>query len=421
MNEESTKQPAILVAIASDATEMDACNRSLDELANLLDTAGGQEYARFIQIRPAFDARTCIGAGKVREIRDCADAADIHLVIFDFELSPSQIRNLEDDLGNSTTVLDRSMLILDIFAAHAATGEGKLQVELAQLKYTAPRLIGSGNTLSRQGGGIGTRGPGESQLETDKRHLKERIRALESQIADLAATRRVIRSARDRSGIPRIVLAGYTNAGKSTLMNTLTNAGVLAKDCLFATLDPTTRRLELPNGTVALLTDTVGFISKLPHHLIHAFRSTLEEVSYADLILLVCDASDPQAQLQIQVTESLLKELQAGDVPVLRVWNKCDRLPDFVIPADQCGKTDIYISATDQSGLDSLLCAIVGALEKNKKRLSLRFPYSAQSELSALYQDATVEDVAWEPDAIHVVAVLDQRARGKYAAYLETK
>jgi len=255
MNEESTKQPAILVAIASDATEMDACNRSLDELANLLDTAGGQEYARFIQIRPAFDARTCIGAGKVREIRDCADAADIHLVIFDFELSPSQIRNLEDDLGNSTTVLDRSMLILDIFAAHAATGEGKLQVELAQLKYTAPRLIGSGNTLSRQGGGIGTRGPGESQLETDKRHLKERIRALESQIADLAATRRVIRSARDRSGIPRIVLAGYTNAGKSTLMNTLTNAGVLAKDCLFATLDPTTRRLELPNGTVALLTD----------------------------------------------------------------------------------------------------------------------------------------------------------------------
>ena len=267
--------------------------KSLDELERLLATAGGTVFARMTQSKEAPDPRTYIGSGKVTELADlCADN-EIKLVVFDTELSPSQIRNLEDRLGN-VTVIDRSMLILDIFALHAVTGEGKLQVELAQLKYTVPRLSGKGTELSRLGGGIGTRGPGESKLESDRRHIKRRIAALEAELEVLEKNRKTMRASRDKSNMPGIAIVGYTNAGKSTLLNYFTNAGILVEDKLFATLDPTTRKLELPCGEDVLLTDTVGFISRLPHHLVKAFKSTLDEAVYADILMIVIDASDPE-------------------------------------------------------------------------------------------------------------------------------
>ena len=267
---ETSGASAILVGIASSTRELDECNRSLDELERLLDTAGGVCFAKVTQVKESFDPRTCIGKGKVEEIAELSKANDVSLVIFDFELTSAQIRNLENDIGD-VTVIDRSMLILDIFALHAVSGEGKLQVELAQLRYTAPRLTGKGLELSRQGGGIGSRGPGESKLETDRRHLHEKIVALERRLAEMEANRAVMRAQRDRSGMPKVALVGYTNAGKSTLLNKITGAGVLAMNKLFATLDPTTRKAELPSGESVLFTDTVGFIRKLPHHLVKAF------------------------------------------------------------------------------------------------------------------------------------------------------
>jgi len=266
---------AILVGIATKETAAEEVERSLDELSRLLDTAGGETVARLIQNKATPDPRTLLGSGKVCELAYLCERNEIDLVVFDDDLSPSQIRNLEDILGERVRVIDRSMLILDIFALHAVTGEGKLQVELAQLKYTAPRLVGRGGELSRLGGGIGTRGPGESKLETDRRHMKRRMAALEAQIEEMNRTRATMRASRDRSGMVKIAIVGYTNAGKSTLLNRLTDAGILAEDKLFATLDPTTRKFTLPNGEEVLLTDTVGFIHKLPHHLFSAFRSTL--------------------------------------------------------------------------------------------------------------------------------------------------
>ena len=257
---EIVKSDAIIVGIAERGSDVPECERSLDELERLLDTAGGSVAYRVIQVKDSFDPRTCIGSGKVKEISELCSANGIELVIFDFELSPAQIRNLEGDIGGEVRVIDRSMLILDIFALHATSGEGKLQVELAQLRYSAPRLMGHGTELSRLGGGIGTRGPGETKLESDRRHMKEKVIALEKRLAEMEHNRAVMRAQRDRSGLPKIALVGYTNAGKSTLLNALTGAGVLSEDKLFATLDPTTRKLELPCGESVLLTDTVGFI-----------------------------------------------------------------------------------------------------------------------------------------------------------------
>ncbi|MBO5306036.1 MAG: GTPase HflX, partial [Clostridia bacterium] len=293
---------------------MEETEKSLDELTRLLDTAGGEVFARLIQNKDTPDVRTVIGSGKVNELKEICKQNEIDLVIFDGDLSPSQIRNLEDEL-ETPSVIDRSMLILDIFALHAKTGEGKLQVELAQLKYTAPRLIGKGNELSRLGGGIGTRGPGETKLESDKRHMKRRIAALEDELDVLEKNRMTMRASRDRSGIPKVAIVGYTNAGKSTLLNRLTDAGILAEDKLFATLDPTTRKYELPSGESILLTDTVGFIRKLPHHLVKAFKSTLDEAVYADILMIVVDVSDPEFRAQLEVTEHLLEELGASDKP----------------------------------------------------------------------------------------------------------
>jgi GTP-binding protein HflX len=309
-NKEEIRSKAILVGIVTNG-ENEEAEISMKELERLLDTAGGEVFATVIQNKSTPDPRTLIGKGKVQEIAELCENNGVKLVIFDEELSPAQIRNLEDDIGNDVNVIDRSMLILDIFALHATSGEGKLQVELAQLKYTAPRLIGKGAELSRLGGGIGTRGPGESKLESDRRHIKRRIVALEEELEKLASTRRTMRAARDRSGLKKIALVGYTNAGKSTLLNRLTDAGILAEDKLFATLDPTTRKFELPSGETVLLTDTVGFIRKLPHHLVNAFRSTLDEAACADMIMILADASDPEYLSQLECTEQTLEELGA--------------------------------------------------------------------------------------------------------------
>ncbi len=315
---------AVLVGVDAGDMRDGECEISLEELRRLLDTAGGEVVATMVQSRQTPDVRTYIGSGKLIELAELCENNDIDLAVFDCELTPSQIRNIEDEL-DGVRVIDRSMLILDIFALHATTAEGKLQVELAQLKYTAPRLIGKGTQLSRLGGGIGTRGPGESKLESDRRHIKRRVTALEAELAELAVQRKTKRAARDRSGIQKIAIVGYTNAGKSTLLNRLTDAGILAEDKLFATLDPTTRKFSLPSGDDVLLTDTVGFIRRLPHHLIKAFSSTLDEAVCADILMIIVDASDPEYPAQLEVTENLLAELGAGDKPSLIVYNKCDR------------------------------------------------------------------------------------------------
>ncbi|MBQ7377054.1 MAG: GTPase HflX [Clostridia bacterium] len=414
MERNQTAQKAILVGIAAKAGDLLAVEKSLDELERLLETAGGSAFARLVQVRDAMDVRTGIGSGKVDELRALASANEIGLAVFDFELSPSQIRNLEDAL-DGVSVIDRSMLILDIFALHAVSGEGKIQVELAQLKYTAPRLIGKGGSLSRLAGGIGSRGPGESQLELDRRHLKRRIDALEAQIAEMEKNRATMRAARIKSGIPTAAIVGYTNAGKSTLLNRLTNAGVLSEDKLFATLDPTTRRLALPSEEEILLTDTVGFIRKLPHHLIKSFHSTLEAAAQSDILILVADASDPECGEQIAVTRDLLEELGAADKPTLLVYNKCDAV-DGELPSAQ-GQT-VYMSAKDGSGLDAFFAALEQTLAAGKRRRELLFPYSDQGRISGLYDVARVESVEYADEGIRVVATMDAKAEGLYRKYI---
>ena len=332
-----TERAATVGIITYDNPE-DEVNASLDELERLLETAGGRAVIRLVQSKENPDVRTFLGSGKMKELAELCRGNDVTLVVCDSELSPSQIRNMEDILDSGDPekpirVIDRSMLILDIFALHATSAEGKLQVELAQLKYTAPRLIGKGIEMSRQGGGnIAMRGPGETKLESDRRHIRRRMQALEGEIAAIEQRRATQRKQRDRSGICRAAIVGYTNAGKSTLLNRLTDAGILAEDKLFATLDPTTRKFTLPGGTDVLLVDTVGFIRNLPHHLIKAFRSTLDEAVYADIMIMMTDASDPEAPAQLSVTENLLCELGASGKPTLCVFNKCD-LEGDTIPA----------------------------------------------------------------------------------------
>ena len=406
---------AALVSVVTRGTAEDA-EVSLAELERLLDTAGGVTVFKMIQNKEAPDVRTYLGSGKTAELAFYVARNDVTLVVFDCELSPSQIRNLEEALGDRVRVIDRSMLILDIFALHAASGEGKLQVELAQLKYTAPRLMGKGTELSRLGGGIGTRGPGESQLETDRRHLQRRIRMLEQSLAEMAENRRTQRVARDRSGQARVAIVGYTNAGKSTLLNYLTDAGILAANKLFATLDPTTRKCRLPGGETILLTDTVGFIRNLPHHLIHAFRSTLDEAVNADLLLIMVDASDAQAASQIEVTEALLQDLGAGDKPVLYVFNKCDL--GVAIPGAVHGRENvIYISAATGQGVERLLARIEEMLHEGSRRVTFRIPNDKQGMLSILYRNATVEDIQYGADAATVTAVVDARVYGQLRVY----
>lgn len=411
---------AILVGLCLPGGDPEETEKSLDELERLLETAGGSCFAKVVQNKDHPDPRTCVGSGKVAEIRDLCARCGIDLVIFDTELSPAQIRNLEDGIGDEVRVIDRSMLILDIFALHAVTGEGKLQVELAQLKYTAPRLIGKGAELSRLGGGIGTRGPGESKLESDRRHMKRRIAALEAELEALERSRRTIRAARDRSGLSKVAIVGYTNAGKSTLLNRLTDAGILAEDKLFATLDPTTRKLELPDGTDVLLTDTVGFIRKLPHHLVHAFRSTLEEAVSADVLAVVVDASDPEYRAQLETTEALLEELGASGKPTLYVFNKCDKgaAESFrAIGTYAENRRTVCISAATGQGIDLMLGELQDLIHEGKRRVVFVIPNAEAGVLSRLYAQAVVENVDYGDEAMTVTAVVDAKTRGMYRKY----
>ncbi len=413
---EFNEKYAVLVTIAESTSMLDECERSLAELERLLNTAGGECFAKIIQVKDKFDPRTCIGKGKVEEIASLCKNNDISLVVFDFELTPAQIRNLENDIGD-VTVIDRSMLILDIFALHAVSGEGKLQVELAQLKYSAPRLTGKGIELSRQGGGIGSRGPGESKLETDRRHLHEKIVALERKLAELEHNRSVMRAQRDRSGLTKIALVGYTNAGKSTLLNKMTGADVLAEDKLFATLDPTTRKMELETGESVLLTDTVGFIRKLPHHLVKAFKSTLDEVVYADILLVVSDVNDPEVEEHLEVTKGVIDELGASDKPIIYVYNKCDLSEgtSYAIKSDN----SVCLSAYRGDGIEMLIELIIAEIRKGKRECLLSIPYSEQNALNQLYNLYNVVSVYYLDDGIAVKVILDQKGRGQYAKYVK--
>ncbi len=418
--QEIPARSAILVSLLLPKTSEEEARISLAELARLLDTAGGILFATVMQARPTPDPRTFIGKGKVEEIADLCKKNGVELVIFDHELSPSQIRNLESDFGDGVRVLDRSMLILDIFALHATTLEGKLQVELAQLKYTVPRLIGSGKDLSKLGGGIGTRGPGESQLETDRRHLHRRMDAVQAELEEVKRNRLTQRKQREKSGLRKIAIAGYTNAGKSTLLNALTDAGILAEDKLFATLDPTTRKCLLPSGETVLLTDTVGLIRNLPHHLIHAFSSTLEEVKYADVILILCDASDPEYASQLEVTERLLGELGASDKPILYGFNKidCAQRASIVIPSHLRAENVVFFSAKHGDGITNLLSRLEALLRQSKQQLVFTVPLSDSGVLNTLYQLSQVLDVEYGTSEMRVTALADKKVRGMLRRYL---
>lgn len=416
MNEQNISD-AVLVGVAKKGSDSGECERSLDELARLLDTAGGRIFAKMIQSKESENPKTCIGSGKLEELKALCHDNDIHLVVFDTELSPSQIRNIEDALDD-VDVIDRSMLILDIFALHATTAEGKLQVELAQLRYTAPRLIGKGKQLSRQEGRIGTRGPGESKLETDRRHLAQRAAALEEALREVERTRSTMRAARERSGLKKVAIVGYTNAGKSTLLNRLTDAGVLAENKLFATLDPTTRRLELPGGTEVLLSDTVGFIRKLPHHLVRAFRSTLDELRYADILVVLADVSDSECAEQLRVTDSLIAELGAGDKPVLYAFNKSDLAEDGMALISGEAQNAVFISAKTGMGMERFLDMLETLAKAGTRRCTLHIPMAEQGVLNQLYRFATVEDVRYEDAHVAVTAVLDTRAQGMFKDYI---
>ena len=408
----------MLVGIVTQKETQEMLDKSMDELERLLETAGGECVARLTQSKESPDVRTVIGSGKAAELAYLCATNDVTLVVFDCEMSPSQIRNLENILGDEVRVIDRSMLILDIFALHAVTGEGKLQVELAQLKYTAPRLMGRGVELSRLGGGIGTRGPGESKLETDRRHLQRRVHALEAQIAEMDKNRKTMRASRDKSGIPEVAIVGYTNAGKSTLLNRLTDAGILAEDKLFATLDPTTRKFYLPCGEPVLLTDTVGFINKLPHHLVRAFRSTLEEACNADILMIIVDASDENFRDQLRVTEDLLCELGAADKPTLYVFNKCDKgMAELGAVGREAADNVAFISALTGQGVDRMVSLLEGMVLSDKRRVTYLIPNSEAGALNTLYKNATVENVEYGAEGMTVTVLADARIRGMMRKY----
>ena len=415
--EENVMTKAILVGVAKKGYDNGECEKSLAELERLLDTAGGTAFAKMIQSKESENPRTCIGSGKLEELKELCSNNDIHLVVFDTELSPAQIRNIEDALDD-VDVIDRSMLILDIFALHATSAEGKLQVELAQLRYTAPRLIGKGKQLSRQEGRIGTRGPGESKLETDRRHLARRAVALEEAIKDIERTRATMRAARERSGLKKVAIVGYTNAGKSTLLNRLTDAGVLAENKLFATLDSTTRKLTLPEGTEVLISDTVGFIRKLPHHLIKAFRSTLDELSYSDILVVLADASDDECAEQLKVTTDLISQLGAGDKPILYVFNKSDMAKDGLMFIGDTPRDAVFISALTGKGIDSFLSMLEELARAGTRRCMLHIPLDEQAVLGQLYKLATVENIDYREDYVEVTATLDARAQGTFKKYI---
>lgn len=389
------------ILIGADTGEYDA-ESSMDELSELAKTAGAEELARVLQKREAYEPATVIGEGKLAEVKELCGSLGAELLIFDCELTASQIRNVEDE--TDVRVIDRTMLILDIFAGRAVSREGKLQVELAQLKYRLPRLMGIGASLSRLGGGIGTRGPGETQLETDRRHIRRRIDKLSAELKELEERRGYARDRRKKDSVQVGAIVGYTNAGKSTLLNLLTGADVLAEDKLFATLDPTSRAIELPDGRSLLLVDTVGLIRRLPHHLVEAFKSTLEESACADIIIHVCDVSDPEAAEKADVTLKTLADLGAAEIPVVTVLNKCDLLTEN-IPEDD---STVKISAKKAQGIDRLLKVVAANLPEIAKRMKLLLPYDKAGFTAKLRENGKVFTEEYTETGVLVDALVDQ-------------
>lgn len=418
MEEKINPDKAILAGLdaAVFSREETATESTLEELKALLETAGGTAVGMLLQARPAPDPHSFLGEGKVEELRQAVEATGANMVIFDNDLSPSQIRTLEDMTG--ATVIDRSALILDIFAQRAKTREGRLQVELAQYQYLLPRLSGMGRSLSRQGGGIGTRGPGETRLESDRRHIRTRISRLQQELKEVRRVRGVQRQLREKNSVPVVALIGYTNAGKSTLLNALTGAGIPANNRLFDTLDTTTRRLTVSDTLDVLLSDTVGFIAKLPHNLVEAFQATLEELQYADLLLHVIDASDPDCEAHMEVVEKLAAELAPQGVPIIEVYNKADLVEPQLIPI---GENRVAISASEGRGLDALLRRMEKNLDTGVKRVVLKLPYSAAGEVDRIHREGKVFSSEYENDGILVDAALSREMQGRYRAYIQSE
>lgn len=403
------KEKVILVAAALD--DMEKAEQSLDELGELVKTAGAEVVGQMIQLRDAVHPGTYIGSGKLDELKWLVWEKEADGIVCDDELSPSQINNLEEVLD--CKIMDRTLVILDIFAARASTKEGKIQVELAQLKYRQSRLTGLGKSLSRLGGGIGTRGPGEKKLEMDRRLIKSRIAQLNRELADVRRHREVTREQRNRNHMPVCALVGYTNAGKSTLLNTLTGAAVLEEDKLFATLDPTTRVLNLPGGQKILLTDTVGFISKLPHNLIEAFRSTLEEAKYADVILHVADLSNPQMDEQMYVTYETLEELGVLNKTVITVFNKCDKAGDDLLIRDFKSDVRVVVSAKTGQGLDTLKEILEGWIREQRMEIKRLYPYAEAGKIQMIRAYGEVTKEEYQAEGIYIEGFVPRELYGK--------
>lgn len=393
--------------------EMEAC---LDELEELVGTAGAQVVARTVQRREKIHPAHYLGKGKIEELQMMLHTYDATGIVCDDELSPAQLKNLEKMLD--TKVMDRTIVILDIFAGRAISGEGKIQVELAQLKYRLSRLAGLGASMSRLGGGIGTRGPGEKKLETDRRHIKERISELNGELKEIKVHRELLRSQRNKKGTPVVALVGYTNAGKSTTLNTLTEAEVLAEDKLFATLDTTTRKVELPNGSEILLTDTVGFIQKLPHHLVQAFRATLEELQYADILLHIVDASNPNREEQMQVVYDTLRDLGCEEKPVITVYNKMDREVELPLPLDRHAMELVQISAARQTGLTQMLGAIECVLKSFRQSMCVLLPYTEGALTGWVHGRCEILKEEHRADGVYLEVYVDEEAENRLRPFL---
>ena len=408
-------EKAVLVGLNADVfkKEETATQETLLELEALVETAGGVAVARVLQNRHAPDAHSFIGEGKAQEVKELVQNLGATMAIFDNELSPGQIRALEELL--EVTVLDRSALILDIFAQRAKTKEGRLQVELAQYQYLLPRLSGMGKSLSRQGGGIGTRGPGETKLESDRRHIRERIARLEQELEQVRQVRAVQRERRMKNSVPVAAIVGYTNAGKSTLLNQLTGAGISAQNRLFDTLDTTSRLLTVSDNLDVILSDTVGFIANLPHHLGDAFRSTLEELEYADVLIHVIDAADPKREDHIQVVEKLISQLAKPGTPVIHCYNKADLVSKEDIPV---GENVVAVSAKQGIHMDDLKAAIEKALGRGLHHITVRLPYSMGGMVETLHNSAQVKSVEYTGQGIEVETVVDEILYGRLREYL---
>ncbi len=412
-----TEERLILVGIETDEREKSGMDTEacLDELEELVKTAGGEAVGRMTQKRERVHPGHYLGKGKIEELKVMVQAMDATGIVCDDELSPAQLRNLEKMLD--TKVMDRTIVILDIFAGRAMSGEGKIQVELAQLKYRLSRLTGLGASMSRLGGGIGTRGPGEKKLETDRRHIKERIAELNSELKEIKVHRELLRNQRNRKGTPVLALVGYTNAGKSTILNTLTEAGVLAEDKLFATLDTTTRKVELPNGSEILLTDTVGFIQKLPHHLIQAFRATLEELKYADILLHIVDASNENRKEHMEVVYDTLKDLGCGDTPVITIYNKMDCDVELPLPMDKQARDMVQISAQKGQGLEQMLTCVETLLKSFRRSMKVVLPYTEGALAGWVHGRCEILEEEHRADGVYLEIFVDEEAENRLSKY----